>query len=218
MGWLDSLFGGGDDEGGGAPSFYQDPYYSKVQNYMFPYASSILEGKPNDYYAPIGNWGGKELEDMIGLTTRDTQNAVDSSLVRSGLSRSGIASEVMAKQTADTSTGLRWADFNRAMSGRQFLLGAGMNAMSGIRSAGLENQSQNNQFNMNAYKMEQDQQQGEDNMWAQLLSSGIGAMGNMYGMNMMKDMYGSGMAPSSMKSDLGTSDWNNLLGQLKVGG
>jgi hypothetical protein len=146
-GGLMASMGGKDEEGINIPAYYEDPNYQKVQDYSFPYYSSLLEGK-NAYASPIGNWGGKELEDIIGLTSRDVTSATEGSLASSGMARSGLAATSIGSKVGDISKTLRWEDFNRAMTGRLNLINTGSAGMSGIRSAALTNQGQKNSYNL----------------------------------------------------------------------
>jgi hypothetical protein len=179
------FWGGDEEQVSSAPAFVADPMYQKTQDYAYPYYTSLLEGT-NAYASPIGQPGSKELEDMIGLETRDITNATNENLVRRGMSRSGVAADVIGKNVGDVSTKLRWEDFNRAMTGRLNLLNVGSAGLSGVRNSALTNQSQTNSYALDAYKYDtsrQDQQQqADDAMWAQILSSGIGAAGTIGGM------------------------------------
>ena len=205
---------GGDDEQQSAPAFKPDPYVEKTQSYLFPYATSILEGKPNDYYGAIGQWGGPEYQKMMNLVNRDTTNATNENLTRRGISRSGLGADIVSKTVGDASTKMTWADYNRAMSGRQWLGGWGSGMMEGVRGAGLTNQSQQNQYALQEYQLNQQNQNQDDNMWAQLLSSGIGAVGNMIGMGQLGQVAGNTITGSSGMGSVGgykdfadTSSW-----------
>src|SRR4030043_271703 len=191
------------------PSYYQDPYYKQSQEFLFPFYSSLLEGKPNEYYAPIGEYGGKALEDIIGLSTRDITKSASESLLRSGLSRSGIATDVISKAVGDVSTKLRWDDYNRALQGRLNLLGVGSTGMSGVRSAGLQSQGLQNQFNLSVAGLESEQ---EASMWGNILSSVIGTAGGIYGMGQLSDILKdtSTVAPKKVTSDIGSIDFSNF--------
>jgi hypothetical protein len=220
MGLFD-IFGGGEDEEF-SYQFQDDPYVGKTQDTLFPFFSDIIAGKPNDYYAPIGNYGGKELEDMLALNTRDVTKSVNENLVRRGMSRSGLAGAAIAPAVADMSTKMRWDDYNRAMEGRKFLGTWGTSGLEGIRSAALNNQNQKNTIGYDVaktnYSTEQANQAAEDQMWAQLLSSGIGALGNMYGMSQMGGggSAGGGMSASSIDYSSLLNNPNTNLG-LKLG-
>ena len=193
---MDTMFGGGlglfqqydDEEGIELPAFFQDPYYTEVQDYLNSFSKDMLAGILPDYYKQIGETGGKEFEDMLSMINRDTSKSVNESLVRRGISRSGVGLSTMAKANADTNTKLRWEDYARALTGKQYLLGKGLDVQEGIRTAGLNNQSQVNQFNLaeagigiNAQQIMDQRGQQEDNMWGQLLQSAIGAVGSYMG-------------------------------------
>lgn len=130
------------------PDWYEDPYYKKTQDKLLGYGTDLLEGKPNDYYKPIGEVGGSMFEDVISKTTRDITGAVGEDAARRGMGRSGATSNAIARAVGDKTTELRWSDFLRAMQGRAGFMGMGNDMVSGVRSAGLTYQGQKNQFNL----------------------------------------------------------------------
>lgn len=132
------------------PDWYEDPYYKKTQDQLLGYGTGLLEGKPNDYYKPIGEVGGSMFEDVVSKTTRDITGAIGEDAARRGMGRSGATSNAIARAVGDKTTELRWSDFLRAMQGRAGFLGMGNDMVSGVRSAGLTYQGQKNSFNLNA--------------------------------------------------------------------
>jgi hypothetical protein len=197
---------GGDDEpekiAVDIPDFYTDKYYTSSQETLLPFASSLLQGNIPDYYKGIGEYGGAELESILGLVNRDTTKAVNENLVRRGISRSGVGASSIAKATADASTNLRWSDYQRALTGRQNLLNLGVNTMSGVGTSGLNYGNSLNQYSLNKagietdiaktnYQIEANKKAQEDAMWASILSSTIGAAGSVVGMGMLGSALGS---------------------------
>lgn len=197
-----------------APKWQPDPYYGKSQDALYGTASGLLNGTPNSYYSPIGEWGGKALEDIIGLGSRDISNSVESSLASKGMARSGLSAEAIGSKVGDMSTKLRWEDYNRALTGRQNLLQFGLNSMSGVRSGALQNQDMMNQYDMNASKM--DYQIGKDTQdnWAGIISSVIGAGASLYGMSQLGGSMKQQAAPTV--GTMGGLDWLNPNWDSKV--
>jgi len=161
--------------------FYEDPLYQKTQQPLFEFGTGLLEGKPNDYYKPIGESGSSEFEKMLALTTRDTQKAVGENLVRRGISRGGLGASIVAKTAADTSTKLRWEDYSRAIAGKQFLMSSGLNTLSDVRGGSLAIGSQKNQYNLSKAELDLSVQkanaaakQAQNDMWAKLAASAVG--------------------------------------------
>lgn len=151
------LFGGKDKsrtEDLAVPNWWEDPNYRQSQDFLQPYGENILNGKIPDYYKSIGESGGAEFENYLKLTNGDIMQGVNESLARSGRGRGGAAAAVSAQAIADNSTKARYADYVRAIEGKKSLLGAGIGIEEGVRSAGLTNQSQRNQFNLGAFDRE----------------------------------------------------------------
>lgn len=169
------------------PEIKIDPYVKKVQDILFPIGQDILSGKIPEYYKGIGEVGGSELERMLSLVGRDITKGVDESLARRNVSRGGIATSLTSKSIADASTKLRWSDFNRAMAGKQSLLGVGSELLTGVRSSATNISSMTNQFDLNAAQLAANKENAQNSTWTQILSSGIGSLGNLYGYNMLKD-------------------------------
>lgn len=130
------------------PDWYEDPYYKKTQDRLYDEGTKLLEGKPGEYYAPLGEVGGSMFEDVIAKSTRDITGAVNEDAAKRGMGRSGATSNAIARAVGDKTTELRWSDFLRAMQGRASFLELGNNMVSGVRSAGLTYQGQKNNFNL----------------------------------------------------------------------
>ena len=213
------------DSGVNLPAYYEDPYYTQSQGQLFPFYSDLLAGKPNSYYAPIGEWGGKELEDLIGLSTRDITNSVSSDLAGKNMSRSGLAAEAIGSKVGDLSTKLRWDDYTRALTGRMNLLNIGSTGMGNVRSAAITNQANKNSYNLGSGQLqlgiqqnEQKQSDSEAAMWGEILGSGVSAGTNLYGYNMLSDAMKSGSVPTSVTGKMGSIDvggqqfnWDEIL-------
>jgi len=206
------------------PSFYEDPYYKKTQDYLYPFGTNMLAGNVPDYYKPIGEWGGTELENLLGLTRRDVTNAVNENLTRRNISRGGLGASVIAKTMADTTTKARWDDYMRAIQGRQYLLGMGLNTVQGVGSSALNFMGQKNQFELNKAGLASDiekynaaieaqRKAQQDAMWSQILSSAIGAAGTIGGF-MIGGPVGAGIGGSLGSASGGYLPSLGLVGYL----
>jgi len=182
------------------PNFYNDPYVGKTQDTLFPFYSSLLQGNINDYYAPIGEYGGPELDNILNLTQRDMTKSLNENLARRKLN-GGLGLDLVAKNIGDVSANLRWSDFLRAMEGRKSLLGLGTSGLSDVRNSALNNQGSRNQFNLGIAGLETDigkfniqskmaQDAAEQQMWADIIGGVSG---------IVTDIAGYGMMSSAMK-------------------
>lgn len=155
------LFGKKNKGGGGidlsqiqmAP-FYTDEYYKPTQDKLMGLGMDILAGNIPDYYAPIGSFGGPEFEAVLARTIADTTRTAEESAVRRGVGRGGPTGSSVAKAIGDTSAAMRWADYTKAVEGRGKLLNFGADALSGVRQAGLNYQSQKNNYQVNEANFE----------------------------------------------------------------
>lgn len=211
-------FWGGDDEESASnivtPTFQADPYYTSSQATLSPFFTAMLQGDMPDYYKAIGETGSDESKKMLALTNRDITTSVNENMTRRGMSRSGVSADVISKAIGDSSTKFNYADYERALTGKLNLLNTATTGLSNVRSAALNNQSQQNSFNLNAAQFDlnklantQAQEQSDENTWLSLLSSGVGAIGNIYGMNMLKDVLNpsSNVAQNNFASNLGSA-------------
>jgi hypothetical protein len=157
MKWKD-LFGGtkSDVAGINVPDFKPDPYVGKTQDFLFPYSQNLLEGKPNDYYAPIGQIGGKEFDDYLQQNINDIVSGVTNASAGRNLS-AGRMAESVGKQVASITPGLRYQDLLKGIEGRKFLMGTGLNTMEGVRTGALNLTGMENNYNLDATKMRMSQ-------------------------------------------------------------
>jgi hypothetical protein len=221
MGFFSNIFGGGKSKkinAPEAPAWYEDAFYKPTQDLLFGEGKNYLSGNINEYYKPIGEFGGKEFEDVLAMKNRDISVASTDDSVRRGMGRGGVAASSMAKAIGDSSKELRWADFLRAMEGRKGFLQLGNSMVSGVRDAGLTYQSQKNSFNAGIYntqvgiatnQAELDQSQSNANSQAQgdffgsLISGGM----SLFGMNKYLDAAKAATTPNvSSKIDAGSAD------------
>ena len=151
---LSKLCGGGDKEEPKLPpppDYYEDPNFTDMQSYLSTYGKNILEGNPNAYYGEMGAYGSPEFEKVLGLSTRDIQQSAAEAAAKAGRGRGGFLPSVIAQTVADNSSKLRYADYLKAMQGRQFLMGEGRGITEGVRGAGFQNQGLRNKFNLESY-------------------------------------------------------------------
>ena len=201
--YASSKGGGSTMSGVQIPEYWKDEYYEKAQEPLYNVSKGLLEGKPSEYYAPIGQYGGQELENVLGLLTKDVTRGVNEDLVRRGVGRGGIGTTAISKAVGDVSGQMRWSDYMRALQGRQNLLNTGMTGMTGVRSGALSEEQIRNQFSLGASGLEMQKAAGVDQYnaqqgetWSNLIGSGIGAAANIYGMNMLGNIGGSSLGRS----------------------
>lgn len=175
-------FEGDDSESIARPEYFEDPDYREMQNFLKDFGKNILTGDIPEYYAPIGEIGGTELENVLQRTEASTTKGIMESLAKTGRARGGQVAASVAPALADTSATMRYNDYLRGLSGRQSLLGTGVGVTQGVRSAGERQGTLRNAFNWTDYEAqigERDYQNEEDAQLGQLLgtvaSVGLGA-------------------------------------------
>lgn len=237
--WLGDIFGGGGDGGGGnmgsgieIPPFYEDAFYKPSQDYLFDFGKNTMEGKINDYYAPIGEFGGSQFQKFMDMVLRDTTKAVDEDAIRRGTPRGGTAGVATGKAVADASALYGYQDYARAMEGRGNLLKLGTGVTEGVRQAGLTNQEQHNNYNLNSTKLalakeaqdykigsssQQVQAEGQGSWLDSIFGQGAGLIDSLLG-----DGGGGGMSPDAVESlvagsgKMGSAKGNGLAGLTQL--
>jgi len=134
----------------GTPEYYEDPYYEKTQKPLYESGLGLLQGKPDPYFAPIGEYGGQEFENVLGLLKRDVSKGIDEDLIRRGIGRGGIGTTAKSKAIGDISTQMRYSDYERAMTGRGKFLETGANILSGVRGGAINEEQIRNRFAIGA--------------------------------------------------------------------
>lgn len=150
------LFGNADKGGEGIenpfadfelPEFQEDPDYRATQDYLKELGINILEGDIPDYYKGIGETGGAEFENYLNLIRGD--NIETGKEIAAATGRGGGVAQQLANQFAnETTTKARYADFLRAMEGKEYLFGQGKNITEGVRASGQGQQAQVNAFEL----------------------------------------------------------------------
>lgn len=190
--WLSDIFGGGDSQVSDVnyPDWYSDPKFTGSQDFLDQYSRDLLNNGPNDYYAPIGEYGTPEFLNFLQQGNSATISGVDEELARRGASRGGQAGQIAAQNIGDNNAKLLYADYLRAMKGRQDFFNTGLNVQENVRDAGFKNQGAKNDFNVGGanfdynkavYGDAYDRQQGQDigamiGGLAPLAGAGIGFM------------------------------------------
>lgn len=171
--------GGGD--GFNLPEYQLDPFYGSSQETLSGFGTNLLQGKPGSYFGPIGEIGGKLFEDVLAKGKRDITRTVTEDFARRNV-RGPRGANVIGKQVADYSQDARFTDMLRALEGRKFLMGAGLDTLSGVRSGALAQTGLRSQFDLGRSKIALGYEQlsakeraAKGSMWSNILKSVIGA-------------------------------------------
>ena len=149
FGFIKNLFGGGDKPQGRElklPDFSVDPNIEKAQSDLLSIGKRLSSGDVPGFLSPLTSTGSKEFEDFLSLTNRDITKLVEESAARRGRARGGGVTEQLATSLAENTSKLRFADYTRALGGKESLFKTGLELLTGVRGAGLTNQAQKNQF------------------------------------------------------------------------
>jgi len=118
-------------------------------------------------------------EDVLAKGKRDISRTVTEDFARRNI-RGPRASNVIAGRVADYSKDLRFSDMLRALEGRQFLLGQGTDALSGVRSGALSQTGLRSQFDLNKAELElkaaglgMERSAAKGSLWSNILSNAI---------------------------------------------
>jgi len=165
-----------------APEWHEDPDYRETQDFMKGLGMDILKGDVPEYYKGIGEFGSKEFEDMLQMTTSDITKSMLEGAAITGRGRGGGLAPQIAEITGDVSRKARYDDYMRALGGKEFLFSQGRGITEGARGAGLNTQEMRNRFNLNTEQMAFEREKyadtkeaEESDMFGNLLSTGISA-------------------------------------------
>lgn len=181
------------------PGLYQDPYSGQAISKLYQTSAGLLAGNAPDYYADIGKIGGEELENLLARTRKSTMRAVEENLASRNIRGGGISSSLIADAISGIESNIRYQDYVRALQGRLGLLSRGISGMSTVGQLGLNKARMVNIYNLNRAGLELDEERlalqkemfeeekeaQKDAMWADILSRGIGAVSNIYGINVL---------------------------------
>jgi len=199
-----------------APSFYNDPNYAASQNSLMPFASSLMSGQGlPSAYAGLITPNSPQFQQMLQRTTGNILGATQDQMAGQGIGDSGVAASAAAGAVGNATSQLTYQDFVNSQANQMNLMGMGSGIMENVGSMALNNQGQNNQFNLTNASESLDAQttnaqlkQQQDQMWAGMISSGIGALGNIAGMGMLGGFGGGG----------GSMNPNGIADSASVGG
>lgn len=197
-------------EGFEIPTFQEDPDFRETQDFLKNLGIDILGGDIPEFFAPIGETGGAELENLINLISGDIQSAAESAGAATG--RTGAIPSIVAKETGRLATELRFSDFQRALKGKEFLFGQGRGITEGVRGAGQVQQGQLNQFNLEAAGLDLTKRFGLDEQdlleggaLGKLFETGLGAAAGFV----------TGGVPGAIVGATGGFDFTELLKEKK---
>ena len=191
MGLFDWITGGDSNtEEVKYPTWYDDPKFTGSQEFLDQYSRDLLSKGPNDYYAPIGQYGTPEFYNHLQQGNAATLMGVNEQLAKTGRARGGRGGEIAAQALGDTNADLLYKDYLRAMQGREKFFDTGLNVQDSVRKAGFVNQGARNSFNVGGaefdmnkaiYGDQYERQQGADigkfiSGVAPIAGAGIGAL------------------------------------------
>lgn len=177
-----NFFGLGDSEVSNVaiPEWEEDPFYKRTQDVLAPFGENLLSGDIPDYYSAIGDIGGKAFEDMLKLNVRDVNKSIDESSALQGI-RGPRSAAIKASSISDLTKKMRYEDMLRGVEGKKFLMGSGLNTLSGVRGSSLDWMGMKNPFELQRAGMEMDKAEYTDS-WnkeqnaieGELFSKGLG--------------------------------------------
>ena len=167
-----------------------------------PFASSLMSGQGlPSAYAGLITPNSPQFQQMLQRTTGNILGATQDQMAGQGIGDSGVAASAAAGAVGNATSQLTYQDFLNSQANQLHLMDSGAGIMENVGSMGLTNQGQTNQFNqtnaeesMAAQEFNAQLKQQQDQMWAGMISSGIGALGNIAGMGMMGGFGGGGGA------------------------
>lgn len=180
-----SLAGGifGAQEAGGAapltplPNFITDPAFARTQGQLEEFGGGILRGQIPEVAAPLVDPFSPQAEAVLSRALGDVSTGVQESLARSGTARSGLAPAIIARQQGRVSEDFRFKGLQQALQGRQNLLGQALGVTGDVARRGLEFGRQENIFNLDRFRLAEQQRTGaEGERQAQ-----IGRVGGLFG-------------------------------------
>lgn len=168
------------------PDFQVDPYYTSSQDTLSKTGNDILSGNLNDYYKPIGEFGGSEFQKMLDSVIGKTNQSSQEQAAIQGTGRSGVALAASNDALKSVIPQLSYADFLRAMEGRGALLNTGINTIGDVGNRAINQENLVNSYNTNKYKAQLDQAQYLDafdmyrnnkvgQMYSTLINGALGA-------------------------------------------
>lgn len=170
------------------PSYQTDPVYSGQQDFLKQYSQDIMKGNIPDYYKAIGEPMGSDVknnyiqEALSSIIGGDQARAAAQGTGRSG----SLGSDTMAS-LGNTSAQLQFADYLRAMQGKEDLLGLGTSLGVDVRNSAFGNQEDMNNFanmewnnQVKAQEYKNKLTESNTSNWANVFTS-VGNLGGGYG-------------------------------------
>lgn len=191
--------------------FFTDKDYLEGQKLLTDTGKGLLKGKPNDYYKPIGEIGSTQFNDLLRMVNRDITTGVNENLAKRGVTRGGIGAAAIGRATGDASTKLRYDDMLRAIKGREFLLGTGLDTIQSTRNAGLTYGGQKNEYNLNKEKLAL----MREKIAAEQDASNAGMLGNLFG---SVGGFAGNLLGYSAANKAGSSSGGNFLSDISDSG
>ena len=196
-----------------APSMYNDPNYGASSNSLMPFASSLMSGQGlPPAYAGLITPDSPQFQQMLQRTTGNVLGATEDAMAGQGIGGSGVAASAAAGAVGNATSQLTYQDFLNSQANQLHLMDSGAGIMENVGSMALTNQGQTNEFNLSnasnalnaseanasnaldASKFNASMQEQQNQMWGGMISSGIGALGNIAGMGMLGGFGGGGGA------------------------
>ena len=218
-----------------APSMYNDPNYAGSQSSLMPFASALMSGKGlPPAYADLGQSNSPQFQAMLKNATGNILGATQDQMAGQGIGDSGVAASAAAGAVGNTTSQLTWQDFLNSQSNQMNMMQEGAGIMENVGSMGLTNQGQENQFNLSnasqsldasktnasnsleAQKFNDQMQEQQNQMWGQMISAGIGALGNVAGMGMLGGFGGGGGAAAGAGGLPSTSSMMSMYAPLTI--
>ena len=218
-----------------APSMYNDSNYAASQASLMPFASSLMSGKGlPPAYAGLITPNSPQFQQMLQRTTGNILGATQDQMAGQGIGDSGVAASAAAGAVGNTTSQLTWQDFLNSQSNQMNMMQQGAGIMENVGSMGLTNQGQENQFNLSNASQELDasktnasnslqaqqfndqMQEQQNQMWGQMISAGIGALGNVAGMGMLGGFGGGGGAAAGAGGLPSTSSMMSMYAPLTI--
>lgn len=204
------------------PSFFEDEFFSQGQKQLQKVGTDFLSGNVPEFFREIGESGGPQFEDLLRLNEEQITRSGFESAARLG-TRGGATQSNIMKNIRASNIPLRFADFTRALRGKETILNTGLKAATGVRDAGLEFGGQKNRFNLGVSQIEQqnarfdiqqeqDKQDAKDQLWSQIISGALGAAGTIGGALI------GGPAGAAIGGSLGSAAGKTLVGSGNTSG
>lgn len=169
------------------PPFTNDPNYTAEMSFLQPYSTGLLSGNNIPaFYQSIGQQNSPQFQSALAVSNKQIGTSAAEGAAMAGTGRGGQLPQVMAQQVGDNTAALTYQDFLNSNAGKQFLMGQGQMAANTVINGSLENQGQENNYNLGAYdatigsdKFNIGQSQAASAATGQLIGGVAGAIGGL---------------------------------------